>query len=184
VELELAKLLVITCPGKLDWWAQLLFSILWYWKVCKFSKQLENTSFTLENPYFLKNSQVFYPKILKVCWTKVMAIMNRVWIFNFVITRNLVNFSKTQKIIQIYMRKPKIYKNVPTLIQKNCKNLLEENWLQPWACKKVGFEHKMQSNLTTMFLSNQCTETKVCNETKAYLQVTRCTLLFLCSQAN
>jgi len=113
-----------------------------------------------------------------------MEIMNKVWIFNFAITRNLVNFSKNQKIIQIYMRKPKISKNVPTLIQKKCKNLLEKTDCKPWVCKKVGFEHKMQNNLTTMLVSNPCMESKVCNETKAYLQVTRCTLLFLYSQAN
>jgi len=78
-------------------------------------------SFTLENPYFLKNSQVFYQKVQKNCWRKVMAIMNRVWIFNFVITRNLVKFSKNQKISQIYRRKPKISKNFQTFIQKNVK---------------------------------------------------------------
>jgi len=126
----------------MDWWAQILFSILWYWKVCKFSKHLENTSFTLENPYFLKNSQVFCRKILKVCWTKVIAIMNRVRIFNFVITRKLVTFSKNQKIIQIYMRKPKISTNVPTLIQKKCKNLLEKTDCNHEPVKRLGLSTK------------------------------------------
>jgi hypothetical protein len=70
---------------------------------------------------FPKKFPSFLQKIYEICGTKVMPIMNRVWIFNFGITRNLVKNSKNQKISQIYTRKPKISKNFPTFLERNVK---------------------------------------------------------------
>lgn len=106
-----------------------------------FQKSRKCVKFTLE-PYFLKSSQAFYKKIHKICGTKVMPIMNRVWIFNYGITRNLVNFSKNQEISQIYTRKPKISKNFPTFIMKKCKNLLEKTHWNHEPVKRLGTSTK------------------------------------------